>query len=177
LLIGLTVAGALCLLPTLAERGATRGEPRIVAVQSTMVVVAGLLLVRSAAKGNYVLDGPSRDLYDAQVWAQRHTPASAVFIVEGNVAWRVVSRRRMVSAFPTDGFVYTRSRAAFEHTLAVRDHVAKYAFQREADVLDFRRRFAGDYLVRWTRRQPLFTRVYQNPTYSIYRLPAASRRD
>ena len=132
-----------------------------------------MLLVRNTTKGADTRDSRDRDLYEAQQWARAQSPADAVFIIEPNVPWRVVSGRRAVPLWPNDAHVYSGSRAAFEYARDVRAHVTRQPLTNAAAIASFRKRFGGDYLVREAERITPYAPVYGNAHFAIYRLPAA----
>jgi hypothetical protein len=149
----------------------TRHVPNSRALPSLLCgVLTALLFVRNAGEGVETLSGLKKDLYDAQVWASRHTDRSAVFVLEPNIPWRVVADRPVVHAIAPGLHVYSRSSTAWRHAHAVEGELRLHPITDRSAAVAFAERFGGDYLVRWPERPPVLPLVYSNASYAIYDL-------
>jgi hypothetical protein len=170
LLAGIALAGLIAWVPRLAT--STRLRP----VPVFCVLLPLFLLQRNAVKGAQTAADEPRALYEAQRWAAAHTAPPARFILEPNISWRVIAQRGAIQLWPADAYVYSRSHEALQHARAVRAQYQRAPFRTEMDVLQFRERFGGDYLVRFASRPALFRSVYRNQEFVIYELPTAGAR-
>lgn len=166
---GLALSGVIAVLPRIIP-----GSRWLQPVPVLILLMPLLLLARSAIKGAETRGGAMRDLYDAQHWARRSTPAGAAFIIEPNISWRSISQRSARQVWPADAYVYSRSKASYDYARAVKAQHARAPFRNEVDVLEFRKRFGGDYLVRHASRPPIFRQVFRNDEFAIYELPESS---
>ena len=167
----LTFSAGLALSGLIALLGSPQSESRARVPVIVTALVAALLLLNNARKGERTVSGEQRDLYDAQVWAREHTDRNAIFLVEPVTAFRVISDRPVIEATAPALQVYSHSAEA-QKMMEERAQVLRYqAWVNEPNILAFAQRFGGDYIVRFSSYPSVFEPVYRNESFAIYKLP------
>jgi len=160
--------------------------------------------VRNAREHEYAtMSQESRDMAAAQEWAALKSPRDALFVVE-SIPFRTMSQRAVANMFPSFGFIYSRSLNAYNRDLRLLEFYNSYGdtlpestesgliqklYEKifSIDENNLRRLMQllhGEYYVRkknWSL--PMLNRpthlslpiVYENDSYTIYRIEADSQ--
>jgi len=152
------------------------------------LALAGLALFEARLSGAETDRADLRASYEAQRWAQEHTPPEAVFIGYGQ-PWRTYAHRRLVDPSVQGWYVYSRDRRAkdfddqvlhfyglAEASLTMDIQELNQAQSRayfgldEQGILRLSRQFGGDYLIRPLDHPLAFPEAYRNERLVIYHL-------
>lgn len=148
--------------------------------------LAAFTLIESRALGKFEV-GLARPYYDAQVWANKHTPPGSTFVLlspNPSLSWRGVAHRPVVYACEVHtpyrsfkiGAEYNRKITDFfsrHHTYRRdKDMSAGHPYQIDLDEqgwVEFGKQFGADYLVRRTDWPLLsFPEAFRNSSIVVY---------
>lgn len=176
-----------------------RSRLREIAATLCLVVLAVNALVSADEYGKTTTTGHWEKIYSAQVWARDFTPPGSHFILMDLLSnfqsWRTLTRRGLVTETLPFGNQYFYSQALLDyadelnrfygnpippkyfifdenHENIIRNKMSE-DFRNLSDprILEFSKKFGGDFIVRKTAERKLsFPVVYQNDYVTIYAL-------